>query len=567
MDINELIQCLHKEYILILNNPNPESGSGSLTIKIKKDDILNNISDFLNQSNSNIRFSLNDENKTLLRHNLYLDYFYLKIPYFNDSFEIILHILPKSYTYLNDDSIFLFKADMENDVIIDSTPEYDVIVDDNNTLKAEFLQEEIYESENNISPRKAENKTIKHEDPDDFWIKNVTYDHENVIGIEEISSDIEPVILNTSKENILMIGKAQLKRIDDYDYKTDWIELKDFDFNTTDFPIEINIEQQTGFIPINLFLYTSEDYNYAYVLSELTEQEIENMKNEIAVSKKVQIQFGGDDNEYNFDMNDRIISFKQKISENLEVSAKLKFKTIIEKPNYENYIEFDNRSIEGFNQNNTPINAFFNMPSGGGNITINNKQYNLTNKLKTIKFGNDYLGVIQIENSFLRSLGSIEKIDLKGLFNVSIIKSQFCRDITIKEFDFEQLLNVEEVGVSFISLWRGIKVIDLRAMNKLTTVGNYFISDCPDLEELRIDNLNISSIGDGFLYNCPNLKKIYLGNMNWNIDLGIEDIMVNLPNTSECKLYASNQETVNTFKSKLSGLVGQKISEWTVVIE
>ena len=438
MDINELLQCLHKEYTLTLNNPNPQTGSGKITIKIKKSDITENIDEELNQTYSNIRFTLDDEKKTLLPHNLYYDYYYIKLPFFTTSTQIILHILPKSYTYPNDNSVFLFKADM-NEAVIEKTPEYQVTIVDGN-LKIEFLQKEITPGGEVISPRKPENMTIKQQDPDDYWIKEDEYNNEDIINLEEIPSDVEPIIYNVLEDVEMDIELGKI------------YNMSNFNSNITTYPI--NIKKYTGNDNGDILFKKEEDNSIIGNLAEI------NIFNKLF-------------NENNF------------------------YITI---ENYDSYIQlFDGTKIE-IEPNTTPVTNFQVNNQNAQDVIINNNPIPL-NTIKKIKFGNNYSATTTLYY-MCRHFYGVEEIDFSGFVNVTDIGTrclEACYDL--KTINLSGLVNATGDNYNFMNGGQVLEKIIIGNVDwsgkSIYTPNNTPFYSSPNTSDLKIYASSLQ-IGNNF---------------------------------------------------------------------
>lgn len=144
-DVNELIKYLHNIYKITVNNPNPKDTETNTFIgKISKIDILDNIDGIqLNQTQTNIRFSLKKDGD-LLEHYLYYGQFFIEFPMFTGNLDIYIHIFPKSYSYEEKEGIFLYKSEEFNgkEITITKTDEYEVKTGDFG-LSAQFTQKEL----------------------------------------------------------------------------------------------------------------------------------------------------------------------------------------------------------------------------------------------------------------------------------------------------------------------------------------------------------------------------------------------------------------------------------------
>lgn len=199
-------------------------------------------------------------------------------------------------------------------------------------------------------------------------------------------------------------------------------------------------------------------------------------------------------------------------------NAFVKGQQVWKKSSIDSYIKLTDGTIIEFNQGNAPI-YWFDGYSGGVAVLIDD--YDI-NRIQEISFGNSYNDVTAIPSGFLLMLNNLEKVDLKGLSGVT----------TIEKFSFNQLSKLKQINLSHFP--------------------------------------NLELVVNGFLGKCTGLTEICIGDALWenvNVismpDADDEDnSFFNVPNTSECKIYASTIELGNEFKSKFRGL-----SNWTVSVK
>ena len=117
--------------------------------------------------------------------------------------------------------------------------------------------------------------------------------------------------------------------------------------------------------------------------------------------------------------------------------------------------------------------------------------------------------------NFIRFREKIE-IDLSKLSCLTSIDNYFmsdCRDLEI--INLSPLSNVITIGNCFLTGCIRLRIIDLSSLSKVISIGDSFLSGCKSLTEIDLSPLHkISSIDDFFLAGCKNLEFIDLSSLS-----------------------------------------------------
>lgn len=216
MNIDERIKYLHRVYKIQLINPNIENTNDSMiTIKIPQSPIIDKLVEDeieLNDNQNNIRFSTKNGNDScnenavdeLVSHNRDGEYYYIRIKNFDaqTSIYLYLHIFAKSYSYQEDESIFLYRSQPE-DFTVTPSPYYEV-----NDLSINFLQEN---PDGSKEVRNPENKTINRDYPEDYYFVKKEYNKDSITDTTEIPSETEPEIYEVGQTTLEVHAKQEFK--------------------------------------------------------------------------------------------------------------------------------------------------------------------------------------------------------------------------------------------------------------------------------------------------------------------------------------------------------------------
>lgn len=363
MNIDERIKYLHRVYKVEISNLNIENTDDAMLIirmpqniildKLEEDDIE------LNDNKTNIRFSLKEDGD-LVDHNRNGDYYYIRLKYINagETISLYLNIFSKSYSYQEDESIFLYQSRSE-DFTIEPSSYYEV-----DGTNINFMQEN---PDGTKEIRNPENKTINRDHPEDYYAIKKEYDEDNISNVIELPIEEESTIIETNEDNRVSIGSEELVEEIGFSWRKEF-SLEDFNWELEDgnlkYPITIDINKDNeGHILSAFNTETWEDY---YFLPSNNYDE-ETIMDALKEYKKLTLHTIGDQEDINA-LKNPLITFKQTIPKTLQVEAKTEFNINIKEKNTNTITKTlseleEGDIIVGYNQLSTSF-------AGMGNIYI-----------------------------------------------------------------------------------------------------------------------------------------------------------------------------------------------------
>jgi hypothetical protein len=192
-----------------------------------------------------------------------------------------------------------------------------------------------------------------------------------------------------------------------------------------------------------------------------------------------------------------------------------------------------------FSLENTPISNF----SSQDYITINGKSVYRT-LIKEISFGDTYKSLTSLPYNFLYRIENLEKINLRGLKNVT----------NISLYTFQDNLGY----------YKNLKELDFSVIDNIEFIGDNGFSNFDVLEKLNISTITLDGTNKTpnlFFYWAPSLKDLQIGSIDWSTKTTGSSNFVQNNNSEECILRADSQEIATKWKQKYG-----MFSNWTVVI-
>ena len=117
-----------------------------------------------------------------------------------------------------------------------------------------------------------------------------------------------------------------------------------------------------------------------------------------------------------------------------------------------------------------------------------------------------------VKGSFLFGCSGLSTLDLAALSKVTSVGDYVLRDCSgLTTLDVSGLVNVTHIGNSFMQCCSGLTTLDLAALTNVTSVGAYFLSSCSGLTTLGLSGLtNVAGVGSHFLSSCSGLATLDL---------------------------------------------------------
>lgn len=238
---------------------------------------------------------------------------------------------------------------------------------------------------------------------------------------------------------------------------------------------------------------------------------------------------------------DYITEFKTKLFKNGVLLTQELIEGDISLSNKESYmILTDNTKVE-FELENTPIENFCAYMSGLEPITVNGNEI-AKNTIKDVVFGDSYLEITNLGNSFMVNCTNLTSIDLTGLSGIT------------------------SIGSGFMNRCTNLTSIDLTPLNKITSISPSFLYLCTSISSIDISIFDIApKFNSGSFADCTSLRSIQVGGLDYTNKFAGSGIFSNLPTDSNTYIYADTFELGTIFKNNLKPNNPIYPDTWTIV--
>lgn len=219
---------------------------------------------------------------------------------------------------------------------------------------------------------------------------------------------------------------------------------------------------------------------------------------------------------------------------------------------YHNF-EMENTPIENFLEENITNNGY------GNEVSINGINIH-KNNIVEIHFGESYNAITTIGNFFVHYFLNLQRVNFRGLKNVTTVGKSFLEGSPIATFDIAQLPNLRSVGYRFMGYNHSLTGINLQGRN--ISFSDYILLSNSQLVTANI--AGIKTYGDGAFGYCSSLNTLIVDeNTSINEGRGTELAFKNCRNDAGCTIFGIPDASVaQAFKEKHANLSNWSIADF-----